>query len=235
MSFDAVTNFRARSLFRKLLLQASKTLHQSRHIQASEALFQPLSTQVQSSPVDSNTSLRQRHAPVSNDSSLLTAATDVTLALKRTHALLEQELEKSTLSLETLDHSSQTLRQLENKYDAFDGLLRGSKRLIIELESADKWDRWMIYGGLAMFGLTCLWIVYKRIVRGPLGLVMWVAGKALGSGSVSSRSKENAASIPKSEVKTDKLMQTGFDASDKEEALWSEGFDDVFTESFQSP
>ena len=61
----------------------------------------------------------------------------------------------------------------------FDVLLRGSKRLIIELEGADKWDRWMIYGGLAMFGLTCLWIVYKRILRGPLGLVMWVAGKAL--------------------------------------------------------
>src|SRR5208282_2747118 len=155
MSFESVTNFRARSSFRKLLLQASKTLSQSRHIQASEALFQSQSTQVQSSPLDSNTTLRQRHAPVSNDSSLLTAANDVTLALKRTHALLEQELEKSTLSLETLEHSSQTLRQLENKYDVFDMLLRGSKRLIVELERADKWDRWMIYGGLAMFGLTC--------------------------------------------------------------------------------
>ena len=79
----------------------------------------------------------------------------------------------------------------------FDVLLRGSKRLIIELEGADKWDRWMIYGGLAMFGLTCLWIVYKRILRGPLGLVMWVVGKALGSGAVTSKAKESVVSTPK--------------------------------------
>ena len=169
---------RARSSFRKLLLQASKTLNQARRTQASEALFQS-----QSKPVDSDASLLQRRPATlssQNDASLLTATNDVTLALKRTHALLEQELEKSTLSLESLDHSSQTLRQLENKYDIFDVLLRGSKRLIVELERADKWDRWLIYGGLAIFGLTCLWIVYKRILRGPLRFVFWAAGKALG-------------------------------------------------------
>ena len=104
----------------------------------------------------------------------------MTLALKRTHALLEQEVEKSTLSLETLEQSSQTLGQLENQYSAFDVLLRGSRRLILELERADKWDRWMIYAGLCMFGLTCLWIIYKRLLRGPLGLIFWTFEKALG-------------------------------------------------------
>lgn len=176
---------RARSSFRKLLLQASKTLNETRHTQASKALFQSQSTQSELNLQDTSTLRQRRPATINsqNDNSLLTAANDVTIALKRTHALLEQELEKSTLSLETLDHSSQTLRQLEHQYSAFDVLLRGSKRLIIELEQADKWDRWMIYGGLAVFGLTCLWIVYKRILRGPLGLVIWATGKAFGSGN----------------------------------------------------
>lgn len=235
---------RARSSFRKLLLQASKTLNQTRHTQASEALFQSPTTQSQPPSQDSTptTTLRNRRPPPinsQNDTSLLTAANDVTLALKRTHALLEQELEKSTLSLETLDHSSQTLRQLEHQYSTFDVLLRGSKRLIIELERADKWDRWMIYGGLAVFGLTCLWIVYKRILRGPLGLVIWGVGKVLGSGTaVSSVGKvatsnigKNFVSAGKSEVKMKSdLKETGFEAPDKSEALWSEGFEETFTE-----
>jgi Sec20 len=191
---------RARSSFRKLLLQASKSLNETRHTQASEALFQSQSTQSELNFQDTSTLRQRRPATINsqNDSSLLTAANDVTIALKRTHALLEQELEKSTLSLETLDHSSQTLRQLEHQYSAFDVLLRGSKRLIIELEQADKWDRWMIYGGLAIFGLTCLWIVYKRILRGPLGLMMWATGKVFGSGSaVSSVGKPLSSSATK--------------------------------------
>jgi hypothetical protein len=53
----------------------------------------------------------------------------------------------------------------------------------VELERADKWDRWSIYGGLAVFGLVCLWIVYKRILRGPVGLIIWGFGKAFGQGA----------------------------------------------------
>lgn len=152
---------------------------------------------------------------------------------------MEQELEKSTLSLETLDHSSQTLRQLDQSYGAFDVLLRGSKRLIVELERADKWDRWSIYGGLAVFGLTCLWIVYKRILRGPLGLIIWGIGKAVGQGAVVTtvsnsavKSKlSNVMGTEKGSVKmTGKVMEARFEMP-TEEALWNEDFvDDVVTE-----
>ena len=108
----------------------------------------------------------------------------MTLALKRTHSLLEQELEKSAIQAETLEHSSQTLQQLEHSYSAFDVLLTGSRKLIRELESADKWDRWMIYGGLGVVALTCVWIVYKRVLRGPLGLVVWGVVRLWGVGRV---------------------------------------------------
>ena len=100
----------------------------------------------------------------------------------------------------------------------------------------------MIYGGLAMFGLTCLWIIYKRILRGPLGLIIWVAIKVFGTGaSVSSIGKvmstNNAgkpiiAPSPTKIVETkDSLIDTGFEALQTDEALWSEGFEpDVVTE-----
>jgi hypothetical protein len=47
----------------------------------------------------------------------------------------------------------------------------------------------MIYAGLAMFGLTCLWIAYKRLFRGPLGFILWTAAKLMGSGKAVSTQK----------------------------------------------
>lgn len=225
--FSHGAKFRARASFRKVLLQASKTLNQTRHNQAREALFQ--SPSQPQTPTTPDSSLRQRRPAVpivgQDEVSVLTAANDVTIALKRTHALLEQELQKSTLSLETLDHSSKTLQQLEHKYGAFDVLLRGSKKLIVELEQADKWDRWMIYGGLLVFGMTCLWIIYKRILRGPLGLVIWGAGKIFGSsGAVSSVAAWSSATAAKVEATTSAIVETRFDGSEGVGGvLWSEG------------
>jgi Sec20 len=198
--------------------------------------MQQTSTEPQSRSSTPLTSHRQDHSSLSNsqnDTSLLMATNDVTLALKRTHALLEQELEKSTLSLETLNRSSKTLEQLEHRYGAFDVLIRGSKRLIIELEQADKWDRWRIYAGMAVFGLTCLWIIYKRILRGPLGILIWIGGKAFKSGgSVSvvisaaySTSQKNVISATRAEsevMMTDHIMTAEFDLPDETEPLWSE-------------
>lgn len=220
-----------------MFLQASKTLNGTRYAQATEALLRPQSPETPPGP---NSTLRQRQPPIipHNDASLLQSASDVTLALKRTHALLEQELEKSTLSLETLDHSSQTLRQLEHKYGAFDVLLRGSKRLINELEQADKWDRWMIYGGLAIFGLTCLWIIYKRILRGPLGLIIWAGEKVLGFGPAVSSIGHVLSSDMTTPVITpiytnvemkDSLVDSDFTGFYTDEPGWTEA-EDIVTE-----
>jgi hypothetical protein len=108
---------------------------------------------------------------------------------------------------------------------AFDVLLRGSQRLITDLERADKWGQWMIYGGLAMFGLACLWTVYKRILRGPLGLVFWASTKALGLTLAFVRLREVAV-VDKTEVNVDQLAEMGFQEDVTTEPLWSAGFED---------
>jgi protein transport protein SEC20 len=84
------------------------------------------------------------------------------------------------LSLETLEQSSQTVRGLETHYSGFDVLLGGSRRLIRELERADKMDRWLIFAGLAVFLAVCGWILWKRLVRGPVGMVVWGVSKLVG-------------------------------------------------------
>jgi len=246
---------RARASFRKLLLQASKRLQQTRHAQIQASLFAkpvtPNSTTPSATPPPTS-NLRHRlnnASPLQNqqDNSLLSTASDVTTALKRTHALLEQELEKSSFSLETLDHSTQTLRQLENQFSVFGTVLAGSKRLIGELERADKWDRWSIYGGLAVFGATCSWIAYKRLLRGPLGLIIWMFTKMMSVGKGGSTAVGSGlSSVKMSEVPTiggisvdtrvemgmtgDVVTETVFVAPmESGEPLWSEGIepDDV--------
>jgi Sec20 len=230
-----LTVWRARASFQKLLLQASKTLNQTRFQQASEAIFGPQTPVNGATETKTSTSSHRRvptaNAPnASKNTSLLTAANDVTIALRRTHALLEQELEKSTLSLDSLNNSSQTLRQLEHQYSAVNVLLRGSRRLITELERADKWDRWMIYVGLAIFGLACLWIVYKRVLRCPLGLVFWASTKALGLSSAFARPWEVVV-VGNAKVNVNRLTETGFQEDITTKPLWSEGFEDDTLES----
>jgi len=122
---------------------------------------------------------------MSTDENIVNAAADVTSALRRTHQLMQSELSRSAFAAETLDSSSRTLQSLQNEYTVFGALLAGSRRLIQELERADKWDRWAILASLALFVSTFLWIVYRRILRPVVSVGVW----ALGAG----RKKETAA------------------------------------------
>jgi hypothetical protein len=95
----------------------------------------------------------------------------------------------------------------------------------------------MIYGGLLVFGMMCLWIVYKRIIRGPLGLVLWAAGKAVGSrktaSSVVGKGVLSSTTPAKVEVTTTASVETSYERVEGDDKpLWSEGFDleDVITE-----
>jgi len=94
----------------------------------------------------------------------------------------------------------------------------------------------MIYGGLAIFGLTCLWITYKRILRGPLGLILWSLGKLVGSGKAVSTTqfaseRQLMHTQTASTVKTSALVETSFQ-DEHVEGLWTEVVEpgDIVTE-----
>jgi hypothetical protein len=80
----------------------------------------------------------------------------------------------------------------------------------------------MIYGGLGVFGFTCFWIVYKRVLRGPVGLVIWGVGKALGSGRATG-GREVGGGQTSVTVEVPTLKETGFVEGKEDEVLWREG------------
>jgi protein transport protein SEC20 len=98
---------------------------------------------------------------------------DITATLRHLHQLAQAEVGKSALNIEELDLSTKQLRELEQKYSAFDVILNGSKRLVRHIEEADKWDRIYMLASLSFLGAVILWILWRRIFKGPVMLLMW--------------------------------------------------------------
>ncbi|EJU05376.1 Sec20-domain-containing protein [Dacryopinax primogenitus] len=124
----------------------------------------------------SGTSLRARSLlsrPRRSDDALTDKSNEVTLALRRTTALMQQEVERSVLSTQLLAESSRTLHSASNAYSSLSGLLGISKTLITALERADWLDRALIFAALAVFLLVVAFIFKQRVIDRGVRLAFW--------------------------------------------------------------
>lgn len=101
---------------------------------------------------------------------LLNASTDVTVALRRTHGLLQSELSRSRFATETLNASTAALHDLSTRYTAFDDIVSSSRELIIELIRKNKSDRWYYETAIQLLIGTLVWILIRRLFWGPIWL-----------------------------------------------------------------
>lgn len=170
-----------RILYRKSLLKAKRNLETS-HATTRNLLFDGrASSKNPSSRRDESTS-----------NAVLQASSDVTSELRRTHELMATELSKSAFSQELLHQSSQTLSSLHEEYTAFQTILAGSKRLLKELENADRADKLWIWASLSFFLTVVAWILYRRILSKGIHLMVWIFG-GLFKSSISSSSSSGKA------------------------------------------
>jgi len=125
---------------------------------------------------------------VSQKELLVSAGEDVTAALRRTQALLEGELQKSRFASETLAQSTEALRELGERYSAFDDVLGKSRELIRDLVKKNKSDRWYYEMAIKMLIGMLLWIILRRLFWGPIWLLLiwpvkttwWVVAGSVG-------------------------------------------------------
>ncbi|KAK9451461.1 Sec20-domain-containing protein [Limtongia smithiae] len=154
-----------RSSYRKAQLTSREaTLKSARHER--ELLFAKTVPSSTASAPQQSVSSRTLHA-----------AEDATASLRRTHQLLEAEIARSAISLDVLEESNTSLRKLTTQYTAFDAVLGTSRRVIAVLEQADKWDRIYMLAAIGLLLLVLAWIVWRRILKGPVRLVIWTAVK----------------------------------------------------------
>ena len=104
---------------------------------------------------------------LSQDEIAVNAANDVTRSLRRTHALLESNLEQSQFAMQTLEESSQALAGLGEKYSGMEGLLKTSRGLMTQLYRSQKSDTWYLETAFYILLCTIAWLVFRRLLFGP--------------------------------------------------------------------
>ncbi|OTA07436.1 v-SNARE Sec20 [Trichoderma parareesei] len=102
------------------------------------------------------------------------ASSNVTNALRRTHALIAAELTKSEFARQTLSESSAALRKLDESYTSLDGMLASSRDLLGTLLKSQKSDTWYLQTALYMLMVTGAWLVFRRLLYGPLWWLVWL-------------------------------------------------------------
>ncbi|KAK3659460.1 Protein transport protein sec20 [Elasticomyces elasticus] len=167
----------SRGRFRSAQLSA-KRASEAAKAKERELVFASLRTEPVQNTTDSNntiprdlfanrSSLKQKHNPLSKDETLAATSTDITTALRRTHALLSTELSRSRFAQETFDQSTAALADLGEKYSSLDDILSTSRNLLGTLVSSQKSDTWYLETAFYLLLATLAWLFFRRILFGP--------------------------------------------------------------------
>lgn len=102
-----------------------------------------------------------------------TKSESITQILQRMHSAAHNEILQGELNIEELDISSKTMRDLQEKYSGVNILLNGSRKLVRILDEAETRDRRYMLASLGFLAFVLLYIVYRRILSGPVKLLLW--------------------------------------------------------------
>ncbi|KAJ9475515.1 hypothetical protein PHBOTO_005611 [Pseudozyma hubeiensis] len=147
---------------RKALLSARRSIETARTAEARAGL------QLAADSAKERTGGR---AGSSGEDKMMTASQDVTDALRRTVSLMSSELEKSAMSSQLLEESSQTISSLSFQYGSLTTLMTNSARMIKTMEREDLIGKGMVAAAFLFF-LSCVgYIVYVRLISKGIGLL----------------------------------------------------------------
>ena len=103
---------------------------------------------------------------------VLSATTDVTSALRRTHNLLSTEVSRSRFAHETLETSNAALKELNDRYISFEDLLTKTRGVVATLYRSQKSDTWYLETAVYLLVGTIAWLIFRKLLYGPLYLFL---------------------------------------------------------------
>ncbi|TLD26983.1 hypothetical protein PspLS_04840 [Pyricularia sp. CBS 133598] len=127
---------------------------------------------------------RQQKSTAGNDpqDEVVGAAHNVTSSLRRTHDLMAAELARSAYAAQALAESTAAMRELDQRYSGLDGMLAASRDLLGTLLRSQKSDTWYLQTALYMLLATAAWLVFRRLLYGPMWWFVWLPLRLLGIG-----------------------------------------------------
>lgn len=92
---------------------------------------------------------------------------------------MQAEVDRSQFAQQTLEESSTALASLHESYSNLDTLLSSSKSLVNSLLRTQKSDTWYLETAFYILIATIAWLVFRRILYGPLWWLVWQPVKFL--------------------------------------------------------
>lgn len=162
---DSNNIYSSRQAFRHAQLTAKENLEDAQRTERALLLSSFANT---SSQADAPSFVnRPKAAPLTKEERELHASTDVTLALRRTHNLMQSELSRSQFANDTLKESTAALGQLSEQYSTLDTMLAGTKNLLGTLLRSQKSDTWYLETAFMVLSVTIGWLIFRRFIYGP--------------------------------------------------------------------
>lgn len=94
--------------------------------------------------------------------------------LQNVNALMKSTLLAGEINLSELELSTNSLSSLSDNYAFFGNVLNKTNTLVKSINKASKNERAMIYRSLYFFISVCCWILWRRIFKRPILLIIWL-------------------------------------------------------------
>ncbi|KAL6246375.1 Protein transport protein sec20 [Rhinocladiella similis] len=162
----------ARGNFRRAQLAAKRTADSEKRKER-EKLFEDRKSD------GSHARIRPTHEKLTQDELAERASEDVTMALRRVHAQMEAEVSRGQFAQQTLDESQEALKSLNESYSGTTDLLKASRGFVSQLVRSNKSDTWFLKSSFYILAVTIVWLIFRRLLYGPLILFVWWPVRAM--------------------------------------------------------
>ncbi|KAI9682885.1 MAG: hypothetical protein M1829_006321 [Trizodia sp. TS-e1964] len=176
---------------------------------ADEQQGAPAQSQGPAPPISSRRAAQSEDADA--DAVALATARSVTDGLRRIQAALDNEVHRSRFAEDMLQQSTASLTTLSTSYSDLGGALARARGLLGALLRSAKSDTWYLETAVYVLLATLAWLVFRRLLYGPLWWVVYFPARLLlrsgVAGVVFVRSLRRDGGVEKSvEMQTNTVM-----------------------------
>lgn len=107
------------------------------------------------------------------DEQILTHNKNISNSLKLTKQLMTMSVMQTELNIETLDQQTRDVSTLNDKLVDLESVLNKSRQIVKFIEKQDKKDKRRIYLSIGFLLLCCAWVVWHRILKLPVKIMLW--------------------------------------------------------------
>lgn len=97
----------------------------------------------------------------------------ISTSLQSTRQLMTTSIIQTELNIDSLDQQTKDLSGLDNMLVTMNDTLKKSRNIVKFIEKQDRSDKNRIYMSMGFFLICCMWILWRRVLKVPVKILMW--------------------------------------------------------------